>query len=72
MICAVEWKRLLSAVKSSKSGYPPIFHFSEKFVWLTCLGIFFTSGTKVGCEENSVLLSFFNSPRSYMINVLKI
>ena len=27
-------------------GYPPIFHFSETSVWLTCLDMFFTSGTK--------------------------
>ena len=50
MIWTVEWKRLFSALKSLKSalyGYPPKFHFSEKFSWLTCLDIF----SQVGQES---------------------
>ena len=59
MIWAVEWKRLFSALKIFKIdyiGYAPKFHFSERFLWLTCVDIFFTSGTKVACVENSVFL----------------
>ena len=44
MILAVEWKRLFSALKIFKIalyGYASIFHFSERFSWLTCVDIFF-------------------------------
>ena len=59
MIWAVEWKRIFSALKIFKIGFigvAPKFHFSERFSWLTCVDIFFTSGTKVVCVENSVFL----------------
>ena len=54
MIWAVEWKRLFSALKIFKIGFigcASKFHFSERFSWLTCVDIFFTSGTKVVCVE---------------------
>ena len=71
MLWAVGWKLLFSALKISKIP------FFERFSWLTCVDIFFSSGTKVRCVENSVFLTFcirgfFYSPQSYMINVLKI
>ena len=62
MIWVIEWKRLFSALKIFKNifiGYAPIFHFSERFSWLTCVDIFFTSVNKVRCVENSV---FFHPP----------
>ena len=65
MIRAVEWNRLFSALRIFKIGfigvpYPPIFHLSEKYVWLTCLDIFFTSGTKVICVENVFFILLFS------------
>ena len=80
MIWAVELKRLFSALKIFKIGLIGVrsnIPFSERFSWLTCVDIFFTSGNKVRCVENSVFLSscilgFFYSTRSYMIDVLKI
>ena len=39
--------------KSALYGYAPIFHFSERFSWLTCVDFFFTSGTSVRCVVNS-------------------
>ena len=41
---------LISALKIFKIGfigYAPKFHFFERFSWLTCVDIFFTSGTKI-------------------------
>ena len=70
-------KRSFCALKSALKGYLKIFHFSEKSVWFSQL-IFFTSVTKVRYVENSGLFicscmpGFFYSPRSYMINGLKI
>ena len=80
MLWAVEWKRLFSALKTSKIGFigeRSKIPFYERFSWLTCVDIFFTSGTKVRCVENSVFLTvcirgFFYRPQSYMINVLKL
>ena len=57
MIWAVEWKRLFSALEIFKIGFIGVcsnIPFSERFSWLTCVDIFFTSGTKVMCVENSV------------------
>ena len=80
MIWAVEWKRLFSALKIFIIGFfgvrSNILFFWEIFVANMCW-YFSTRGTKVRCVENSVFLSscirgFFYSPRSYMINVLKI
>ena len=59
MIWAVEWKRLFSALKIFKIGFIGVrskIPLSERFSWLTCVDIFFTSGTKVVCVENRVFL----------------
>ena len=62
MICADEWNRLFSALEFFKIGfigwYPPILHFSEKSVWLTCLHIYSQVRLK-SCVLNT--MSFLSS-----------
>ena len=81
MICAIEWKRLFSALKILKNrlyrGTLQYSIFPDKSSWLTCVDIFSQVGLKSGVWKSAYLLSscihgFFFSPRSYMINVLKI
>ena len=77
MICAVEWKRFNSALKILKIGFIGVFHFLRNLCGKPVLIFFSQMGLKSGVWKTASFLSscipgFLYSPRSYMINVLKI
>ena len=76
MICAVEWKRLFSALKIFKIALQYSI-FLRNLCGKPILIFFSQVGLKSGVWKTASFLSscirgFFYSPRSYMINVLKI